>query len=93
MKALDLLFYHKMNGEVCEFNPRTGANTRIFRTNEFVEEDLIAPGCTLKEDKEGNDLLVLCSTNKIVVLHTMKNQGFESVVSLNGLTDHHFTDF
>lgn len=93
MKSLDLLFYHSMNGEVFEHNPRLGTTTRIFRTSEFTEEDLIAPGCTLKEDKEGNDLLVMCSTMKIVVLHTMKSNGFESLVSLNGLTDHHFTDF
>jgi hypothetical protein len=93
MKGLDNLYFHKMDGEVCEFNMATRTTTIIFQTNGFGEEDLIAPGCTLKEDKEGNDLLVLCSTNKIVVLHTMKNKGFESIVSLNGLTDHPFTDY
>lgn len=93
MPKLDLLFYHQMDGEVREYNPRTNKHVRIFQTNEYTEEDLIAPGCTIKLDRQGNDLLVLCSTNKIIALMNVKPNGFESTVSVNGLADHRFTDF
>lgn len=93
MPKLDRLYYHKMDGDVHEYNPRTNQHALILKTNNYTEEDLIAPGCTIKLDRQGNDLLVLCSTNKIIALINMKPKSFETTVSINGLADHHFTDF
>lgn len=51
MPKLDRLYYHQMDGDVKEYNPRTKQHSLIFKTNSYTEEDLIAPGCTIKLDR------------------------------------------
>lgn len=93
INKINCLVFHKLNGDVLLFNMNTKDDLKIYETKILSSELDISPGCTLKLDKEGNDLFVLTAPSKIVVLKNIKKDGFDSIISINGLSGHPISDF
>ena len=81
-----------MNGEVIQRNPDSSLRL-VVQTNAFQGHEEISPGCTLKLNRNKNNLFVLASSQKIMVLMDLDDSGFSSIVSINGLVGHPISDF
>jgi len=100
MKRNSILYYHKLNGEVVEHNLKTGESSTVFKTSILSNELDIAPGCSLKADREESDLFAMSGSSRISILKGIGNgvkfgqPGQESrIVTINGITGHPFGDF
>jgi hypothetical protein len=88
------LFYHRLNGDVVKHDLKNGVEEIVLRTSILSNELDIAPGCSLKADKNETDLFVMSGQSQITVLKGIGLVGNQSkLIEVNGISGHPFGDF